>query len=330
MPDPEKVEFPTHRPGQAELPTFSVAFGHGGKPQPPTQMFPSRSALASVSPRAESPSADEARVGPLAGYSVNPYAASSDFWGESNSVARSGSVRSKRSIDRTAQDTFREAVDAAVPRYSIHDDGPFSDFYSQPQSQQSQVSTQQSQSSGHSQREHPQWEEVRRSQVAHLSQLNLQPHPQSQSQSQPQTHLQVQPQSDRTSIYSTATGTTTGTGQYEVLRNGQWERVDARELYRTSVGGMTHASGFSGASWVPGDDAHIRAAAPVPPMPVAPGPFVSSMPVATRPPTAASRAFVGLPGKNVKPQISTGGRVTQQFSPPRAGVLGGNAIPEGW
>lgn len=329
MPDPEKVEFPTHRSGQSELPTFSVAFGQGGRPQPPAQMFSSRSVLAAMPPRAQSPSVDEARAEPPVGYSVNPYAASSDFWGERNPVARSESVRSKRSADGNGQDTFREAVDDGVPRYSIHDDGPFSDAHSQSRSQQSQAQSQESQSWGRNQRELPQWEEVRRSQVPHLSQLNL--HPQPQPQPQPQTYLQVQPQADRTSIYSSATGTTTGTGQYEVLRNGVWERVDAHELYRTSVGGMTHASGFSGASWVPGDDAHLPSAPPpVPSMPVAPGPFVSSMPMATRPPAAASRAFVGLPGKNVKPQTSTGGRVTQQFSPPRAGVLGGSAVPQGW
>ncbi|ELU37114.1 hypothetical protein AG1IA_08859 [Rhizoctonia solani AG-1 IA] len=293
MPDPEKVGFPAQRAGE-ELPTFSVAFGHGGVPQPPSQMFPVQPAAA-VS-RSTTLSNDRP-----AGYSVNPYVTNrSDFWGEGN-VARSASMRSKSSTDTSSAPTIRSTdpmlFDHDIPRYSSEEE---------PDSVR---------------RELPQWEEVRRSQLP--STFDLQP---SHLSIQPQT--QARPQLDRDSTYSSGT-TGTGTGQFEVLRDGEWQKVDARELYRASiVSGVTHASGFSGASWARGDDAGplpTRAAVPVPPVP-AYRPLQAPLPVA-----AAPRAFVGLPGKNIKPQTTASGRVTQQFSPPQAtGVLGGVAVPPGW
>ncbi|QRW24240.1 pyridoxamine 5'-phosphate oxidase family protein [Rhizoctonia solani] len=293
MPDPEKVGFPAQRAGE-ELPTFSVAFGHGGVPQPPSQMFPVQPAAA-VS-RSTTLSNDRP-----AGYSVNPYVTNrSDFWGEGN-VARSASMRSKSSTDTSSAPTIRSTdpmlFDHDIPRYSSEEE---------PDSVR---------------RELPQWEEVRRSQLP--STFDLQP---SHLSIQPQT--QARPQLDRDSTYSSGT-TGTGTGQFEVLRDGEWQKVDARELYRASiVSGVTHTSGFSGASWARGDDAGplpTRAAVPVPPVP-AYRPLQAPLPVA-----AAPRAFVGLPGKNIKPQTTASGRVTQQFSPPQAtGVLGGVAVPPGW
>ncbi|CAE6512441.1 unnamed protein product [Rhizoctonia solani] len=291
MPDPEKVGFPAQRAGE-ELPTFSVAFGRGGVPQPPSQMFPTR-------PAAALSRSSSLNSNPPAGYSVNPYATSgSDFWGDSN-VTRSTSVRSKSSTDAssvpTNRTTDRSSPDNDAPRYTPEDS-----YLSQP-------------STIH--RELPQWEEVRRSQLP--SQFELRPPHMS---AQPQ----IQPQSDRTSIYSSATGT--GSNQVEVLRDGRWQRVDARELYRASVvSGVTHASGFSGASWALGDDA-----GPLPsraPIPVPPVPAYRSHPS----PPVASRPFVGLPGKNIKPHTTPSGRVTQQFTPPQTtGVLGGTAVPAGW
>ncbi|KAG8733794.1 hypothetical protein FRC11_002244 [Ceratobasidium sp. 423] len=292
MPDPEKVGFPAQRAGE-ELPTFSVAFGRGGVPQPPSQMFPTR-------PAAALSRSASLNSNPPAGYSVNPYTTNgSDFWGEGN-VTRSTSVRSKSSTDAssvpTNRTTDRTSPDNDVPRYTPED------------SYRSQPST--------IRRELPQWEEVRRSQLP--SQFELRPPHMS-------IQPQIQPQSDRTSIYSSGT-TGTGSGQVEVLRDGRWQKVDARELYRASVvSGVTHASGFSGASWMPGDDAGpLPSRAPVP-VPSAP---------AYRPqpsPPVAPRPFVGLPGKNVKPHTTPSGRVTQQFSPPQTtGVLGGAAVPAGW
>ncbi|KAF8745684.1 hypothetical protein RHS02_01281, partial [Rhizoctonia solani] len=293
MPDPEKVGFPAQRAGE-ELPTFSVAFGHGGVPQPPSQMFP-------VQPAAAVSRSTTLSNDPPAGYSVNPYVTNrSDFWGEGN-VARSASMRSKSSTDTSSAPTIRSTdpmlFDHDIPRYSSEEE---------PDSVR---------------RELPQWEEVRRSQLP--STFDLQP---SHLSIQPQT--QARPQLDRDSTYSSGT-TGTGTGQFEVLRDGEWQKVDARELYRASiVSGVTHASGFSGASWTRGDDAGplpTRAAVPVPPVP-AYRPLQAPLPVA-----AAPRAFVGLPGKNIKPQTTASGRVTQQFSPPQAtGVLGGVAVPPGW
>ncbi|CEL54120.1 hypothetical protein RSOLAG1IB_06831 [Rhizoctonia solani AG-1 IB] len=291
LPDTEKVGFPAQRTGE-ELPTFSVAFGRGGVPQPPAQMFPARPAASVTVSRTTTLSSDLP-----AGYSNNPYATNgSDFWGEGN-IARNTSVRSKASTDTSSVPTTRStdptSLDNDVPRYT-------------PDSYLSE------------RRELPQWEEVRRSQLP--STFDLRP---------PHLSIQprVQPQPDRSSIYSLeTTGTGTGSNQVEVLRDGQWQKVDARELYRASiVPGVTHASGFSGASWVPGDDAGplpSRAAVPVPPLPAYK--LQSSPPV-------VPRAFVGLPGKNVKPHTTGSGRVTQQFSPPQTtGVLGGVAVPAGW
>ncbi|CUA74842.1 Protein FMP27, mitochondrial [Rhizoctonia solani] len=290
MPDPEKVGFPTQRAGE-ELPTFSVAFGHGGVPQPPSQMFPAKPASA----LSRSSTLDD---DPPAGYSVNPYATNgSDFWG--GSITRNSSGRSKSSTDASSVPTNRTtevtSVDDDVPRYTPEDS-----YLSQPST---------------TRRELPQWEEVRRSQLP--SAFDLQP---------PRMSIQppIQSQPDRTSVYSSATGT--DSDLVDVLRDGQWQRVKARELHRASVvSGVTHTSGFSGASWVPGDDAGplpVRAPVPVPPVP-AYRPQVS--------PPVAPRAFVGLPGRNIKPHTTPSGRVTQQFSPPKAGgVLGGSAVPTGW
>ncbi|KAH7322283.1 hypothetical protein B0J17DRAFT_245001 [Rhizoctonia solani] len=287
MPDPEKVVFPAQRAGE-ELPTFSVAFGRGGIPQPPSQMFPAKPA-ATLS-RSSSLNSD-----PPAGYSVNPYATSgSDFWGEGN-VTRSTSARSKSSTSSVPTNRTTEAtsIDNA-PRYTPEDS--FTSL------------------SSSTRRELPQWEEVRRSQLPFH--FDLQPPHMS---IQPQVH----PQPDRTSIYSSGT-TGTGSNQVEILRDGQWIRVDARELHRSSiVSGVTHTSGFSGASWAPGDDVGpLPSRAPLPPLPAYRA--QASPPVAPRP-------FIGLPGKNVKPQTTPSGRVTQQFSPPQTtGMLGGSAVPAGW
>ena len=272
MPDPEKVVFPAQR-ADGELPTFSVAFGQGGNPQPPSQMFPARPA-----PTATLNS----------GYSTNPYTTtSSDFWGTDNVTQ---STRTKSSSDVSTWSTTRETAvttpEAEVPRYSVEDTNP-------------------------SRRELPTWEEVRRSQLP--SAFDLRP--------QPQVLPQLQVPGDRSSVFSSGT---TATGQFEVLRDGEWLRVDARELHRTSVvSGVTHASGFSGASWAPGDDAGpLPARVPVPPVPAYASQYV---------PPAAPRVIAGLPGKNIRPQKTNSGRVTQQFSPPKnAGVLGGAAVPSGW
>ncbi|KAJ1305746.1 hypothetical protein OPQ81_010478 [Rhizoctonia solani] len=212
MSDTEKVVFPAQRAGE-ELPTFSVAFGHGGVPQPPSQMFPTR-------PAATLSRTTTLNNDPPAGYSVNPYATNgSDFWGEGNTT-RSPSTRTKSSTDPSFVPTNRTADRTSpnndVPQYTVEDSFP------------SQPST--------IRRELPQWEEVRRSQLP--SQFNLQP---PRMSFQPQ----IQPQSDSTSIYSS--GTETGSHLVDVLRDGQWQRVDARELYRTSIlSGVTHTSGFSG------------------------------------------------------------------------------------
>ncbi|KAL5631906.1 hypothetical protein ACGC1H_000065 [Rhizoctonia solani] len=289
MPDPEKVGFPAQRDGE-ELPTFSVAFGRGGVPQPPSQMFPAK-------PAAALSRSSTLNSNPPAGYSVNPYATNgSDYWGEGN-ITRSASGRSKSSTDASSVSTNRTTetllVDNGVPRYTREDS-----YVSQP----STIS-----------RELPQWEEVRRSQLPPA--FDLQP-----------PRMSIRPQQpDRASIYSSGT-IGTGSDLVDILRDGQWQRVPARELYRASVvSGVTHESGLSGASWVPGDDAGplpLRAPAPVPPMP-AYRPQVS--------PPVAPRPFIGLPGKNIKPHTTPSGRVTQQFSPPKTtGVLGGSAVPEGW
>jgi hypothetical protein len=283
--DPEKVEFPDHRSG-GELPTFSVAFGQGGQPVPPSQMFPV--------PPAPAPTRAAREETLPAGYSVNPFAnAGSDFWGNGTTgTGTQTSVRTKASSNATVHDTFRTAEEADVPRYSLEDD-------------QARPAP--------AQRELPHWQEVRRSQLP----FDLpcpQPQPQPQSQLlQPQP--QIQP--DQASVY------TNSSGKYEVLRDGRWVQMDAREMYRASiVSGVTHASGFSGASWAPGDDsAPLGGALPPPPRPA----YAASL----APPPAA-RAFVGLPGKNVRPQTSRSGRVTQAFSPPMNGVLGGQAVPGGW
>ncbi|CAE6349584.1 unnamed protein product [Rhizoctonia solani] len=292
IPDPEKVGFPAQRAGE-ELPTFSVAFGRGGVPQPPSQMFPTR------------PPATVARSATLDNnppvvYSTNPYATNgSDFWGGGN-ITRTTSVGSKSSTDTSSVPTTRStnsaSLDHDVPGYA-----PEGSYLSGPNSFR---------------RELPQWEEVRRSQLP--SAFDLRPPRMS-------VQPQIQPQPDRSSIYSSGT-TGTGTGQFEVLRDGQWQKVDARELYRASiVSGVTHASGFSGASWVPGDDV-----GPLPSRPAVPVPPVPAYKPHASPPVAA-RPFVGLPGKNIKPHTTGSGRVTQQFSPPQTtGVLGGAAVPAGW
>ncbi|QRW25026.1 hypothetical protein RhiXN_06975 [Rhizoctonia solani] len=276
MPDPEKVGFPAQRAGE-ELPTFSVAFGHGGVPQPPSQMFPVQPAAA-VS-RSTTLSNDRP-----AGYSVNPYVTNrSDFWGEGN-VARSASMRSKSSTDTSSAPTIRSTdpmlFDHDIPRYSSEEE---------PDSVRRELP------------HHPTCRSNLRLKLGHnwigialiLREL-----------------LGREPVSLKCFVMG-------------------WQKVDARELYRASiVSGVTHASGFSGASWARGDDAGplpTRAAVPVPPVP-AYRPLQAPLPVA-----AAPRAFVGLPGKNIKPQTTASGRVTQQFSPPQAtGVLGGVAVPPGW
>ncbi|CAE6515502.1 unnamed protein product [Rhizoctonia solani] len=289
MPDPEKVVFPAQRTGE-ELPTFSVAFGRGGVPQPPSQMFPAK-------PAATLSRSSSLNSNPPAGYSVNPYATNaSDFWGEGN-VTRSTSAHSKSSTSSVPTNRTTEAtsIDDA-PRYTPEDS-----FASQ---------------SSSIRRELPQWEEVRRSQLPFH--FDLQP---PRMSIQPQPQIQAQP--DRTSIYSSGT-TETGSNQVEILRDGRWQKVDARELHRASIlSGVTHTSGFSGASWAPGDDSGpLPSRAPLPPLPAYRA--QPSPPVAPRP-------FIGLPGKNVKPHITSSGRVTQQFSPPQAtGVLGGSAVPAGW
>jgi hypothetical protein len=286
LPDPEKVDFPTQRSG-AELPTFSVAFGHDGNPQPPSQMFPAR-----LSPV---PTVETLNNGQPVEYSVNPYATgSSDFWGNGVTTTRSTSVRSKSSVETSTQGTNRETaattLEADVPRYSLKDTNLLQSAF---------------------RHELPQWEEVRRSQLSGWEDLDVRP----QSQIQPQ----IQP--DRASVYSSGT---TGTGQFEVLRDGRWQRVDARELYRTSgISGVMHTSRFSGASWAPGDVAgRPPSDVPTPPVP-------AYRPQNAQPPPI-TRGFVGLPGKNVKPYTTGSGRVTQQSSPKTTGVLGGAAVPSRW
>ncbi|KAG9121326.1 hypothetical protein FRC07_002746 [Ceratobasidium sp. 392] len=257
--DPEKVEFPTHRSGE-ELPTFSVAFGQGGQPVPPSQMFPTAPAPALT--RAGSTRGQQQVQETLSsGYSVNPYAnGGSDFWGDSTRSTATG--QGKSSMDTTSvHDTFRSAEASAVdvPKYSLEDD------------QARPVLAQ---------RELPQWQEVRRSQL-----------PPSFTYPQLQTPVpqppQPQPQGDSSSVY-------TATGNFEVLRDGRWVQVDPRELYGTG----THMSGISGASWAPGDDA---------------APLRERLPATV--PVAPTRGFVGLPGKNIRPQKN---------------AMGGQAVPSGW
>ncbi|KAG8771056.1 hypothetical protein FRC12_003877 [Ceratobasidium sp. 428] len=281
--DPEKIEFPTHQ----ELPTFSVAFGQGGQPVAPSQMmFSSVAAPAAALTRGGSARSTLVRGGGStrgrqaqeetlsSGYSVNPYAnGSAHFWGDDVSSTTTTTTTSKSNTDASVHDTFRtaEASDIDVPKYSLEDDHP--------------RAVQQ-------QRELPQWQEVRRSELPSdftYPQMHtpapLPPPPPSLQPTQP----------DNASTY-----TATATGNFEVLRNGRWVQVDAHELYGGGTGTGTHTSGISGAaSWAPGDDvAPLPTTRPPMPMPV-----------------PAARGFVGLPGKNVKPQKN---------------ALGGQAVPNGW
>ncbi|KAG8745420.1 hypothetical protein FRC10_008130 [Ceratobasidium sp. 414] len=263
--DPEKVEFPTYRPG-GELPTFSVAFGQGGRSVPPSQMFPTAPAPAIT--RTGSTRGQAQRTAP-AGYSVNPYAnGSSDFWGD-NSTTTTG-AGTKSAGDTSSHETFRTA-EVDIPNYSLEGER------------------------GQTPRELPQWQEIRRSQL---------PPDFAYPQLRTPVPLPAQPQADNASEYATSTG------KFEVLRDGRWVQVDARELYTLSVG--THVSGFSGASWVPGDDA-----APLPtrpPLPVVHG-YLDAPVTRGYPEPPVARGFVGLPGKNIKPQKDG---------------MGGQAVPGGW
>ncbi|KAG8712435.1 hypothetical protein FRC09_019879 [Ceratobasidium sp. 395] len=283
--DPEKVEFPTHQ----ELPTFSVAFGQGGQPVAPSQMmFNSVAAPAaaltrgggstrtggSTLARGGSTRGRQAQEDTLSsGYSVNPYAnGSAHFWGDDVS-SDTTTTTTKSNTDASVHDTFRsaEASDIDVPKYSLEDDHP--------------RAVQQ-------QRELPQWQEVRRSELP--SDFT---YPQMHTPAPPPPPPSLQPQSQLDNA-STYTATATATGNFEVLRDGRWVQVDAHELYGAGTG--THTSGISGAaSWAPGDDV-VPLPTTRPPMPM---------------PVPAARGFVGLPGKNVKPQKN---------------ALGGQAVPSGW
>lgn len=275
----EKVGFPTQRSG-GELPTFSVAFGQGGNPQPPSQMFPARPPVSKAS---------TLDGGSAIQYSTNPYAnGSSDFWGNSVTPTRSASVRTKSSIDTVVR-TVREPaiISSEVPRYLLEDSNP-----PQPSVR----------------RELPQWQEVRRSQVPHWNMANFEPATQTQPRIEP----------DRTSVVSLGMETTgTGMSLVEVLRDGKWQRVDARELYRTSdvPEVAAHASRFSGAP-SPGNDAGQLASTPISPAPAYRPTYMQPQP----PPVA--RGFVGLPGRNVKPRAVGDDRPV--------GGLGGVAVPAGW
>ncbi|KAF8750807.1 hypothetical protein RHS01_09179 [Rhizoctonia solani] len=230
MPDPEKVGFPAQRAGE-ELPTFSVAFGHGGVPQPftdvPDPTFGERG-MSLVVLLCEANRALTRALRPL----------------------------SVRRILCCLTMTFRDT-----------------------RPKKNQILSVASSLSG------------KKSGVRKLpSTFDLQP---STLSIQPQT--QARPQLDRDSTYSSGT-TGTGTGQFEVLRDGDGK------------------SGFSGASWARGDDAGplpTRAAVPVPPVP-AYRPLQAPLPVA-----AAPRAFVGLPGKNIKPKRRPAGVLLSSFLLPR-------------
>ncbi|KAG9092016.1 hypothetical protein FS749_016063 [Ceratobasidium sp. UAMH 11750] len=269
--DPEKVEFPAHRPGE-ELPTFSVAFGQGGQPVPPSQMFPAAPTPAITRTGSTRGQAQETLPG---GYSVNPYSnGSSDFWGD-NTTTRTRASKSATNMSSHGTTRTAEAVEADVPDYSLEDE----------QTRSTVV-----------RRELPQWQEVRRSQ--------LPPdfaYPQLQA---PVPPPQSQVQTVNTSEYASSTG------KFEVLRDGRWVQVSARELYRASGG--THVSGFSGASWVPGDDVAPLPTRPL--VPVARG-YLDAPVTRGVPEPLAARGFVGLPGKNIKPQKNG---------------MGGQAVPSGW
>ncbi|QRV96554.1 hypothetical protein RhiJN_24572 [Ceratobasidium sp. AG-Ba] len=263
--DPEKVEFPTHRPG-GELPTFSFAYGQGGQPVHPSQIaapVPALGRNASARTAVSTRTVEQSNL--PAGYTVNPFStAGSHFWGDEGT---------KSNTDTSAHDTFRtaEASDADVPVYTLEPE---------PQTLR---------------RELPQWEEVRRSELPpnfsypRITTPAAPPPPPARLQ-----YESHQYQADNSSVF-----TTSSTGKFEVLRDGQWVQVDARELHRASVGTQVSAGA---ASWAPADDR-----APLPTRP--------PMPTIQIPHQVLPRGPVGLPGANIRPQ--------------KAG-LGGQAVPSGW